>query len=127
MNQTKDAMLADPKSKMWEYCNGDINAVNGKTAFECEKLGDESAKKVVDNFISYLGDGMISLLNIFRPDAFVIGGGVSAQGKNLTDRLKAYCEKYNYGYKNAPKTEILTATLGNDAGILGAAALISEQ
>jgi len=45
----------------------------------------------------------------------------------LLEALKAYCEKYNYGYKNAPKTEILTATLGNDAGILGAAALISEQ
>jgi glucokinase len=64
------------------------------------------------------------MLNIFRPEVFIIGGGISAQGKNLTDRIKEYCEKFDYGYKDAPRTEILTATLGNDAGIIGAAALL---
>ena len=41
-----------------------------------------------------------------------------------TDKVKAYCEKFEYGYKNAPKTDILIASLGNDAGIIGAAALV---
>ena len=66
----------------------------------------------------------MNLANIFRPEVFIIGGGVSAQGKYLTDRLKGYCEKFNYGYTNAPKFDIVTATLGNDAGIIGAAALV---
>ena len=124
MKQTKEAMRADKNSMMWEYVGGDIDKVDGRTAFECEKQGDKSAKTVVDNYVAYLGESILNMLNIFRPQAFIIGGGVSAQGKNLTDRLIAYCERFEYGYKNAPKTAILTATLGNDAGIIGAAALI---
>jgi glucokinase len=65
----------------------------------------------------------MSLLNIFRPDAFILGGGISLQGKVLTDKVTEYCEKFDYGYKSAPKTKILCASLGNDAGIIGAAGL----
>ena len=64
------------------------------------------------------------MLNIFRPDAVVLGGGISAQGEYLTDLVTKYIKKFEYGYKFAPKTEILTAQLGNDAGIIGAAALL---
>lgn len=124
MKQTREAMLADKTSLMWEYVGGDIEKVDGRTAFECEKKGDLAAKVVVDTYVQYLGESILNMLNIFRPEAFILGGGVSAQGKNLTDRLEAYCEKFDYGYKNSPRTKILTATLGNDAGIIGAAALI---
>ena len=124
MKQTREAMLADKNSLMWDYVGGDIEKVDGRTAFECEKKGDKAAKTVVDNYVKYLGESILNMLNIFRPEAFILGGGVSAQGKNLTDRLEAYCEKFDYGYKNAPKTKILVATLGNDAGIIGAAALV---
>ncbi len=124
MEQTRKAMLENQDSKMWEFVNGDINKVDGRTAFECSKLGDQAATKVVDTYVMYLGESILNMLNIFRPEAFILGGGVSAQGKYLNDKLKAYCEKFDYGYKNAPRTEILTATLGNDAGIIGAAALL---
>lgn len=122
--QTKEAMLKDRESLMWKFVNGEIEKVDGRTAFECEKRGDVTAKQVVDKYIEYLGESALNMFNIFRPDAFIIGGGISAQGKNLTDRLEAYCEKFDYGYKNAPRAKILTAMLGNDAGIIGAAALL---
>ncbi len=124
MAQTKKAMLEDRESLMWDYVKGNIENVDGKTAFECSKKGDVSANKVVDNYVKYLGESMLNMFNIFRPEAFILGGGVSAQGKYLNDKVKAYCEKFDYGYKDAPRTEILTATLGNDAGIIGAAALL---
>ncbi len=124
IKQTKQAMLEDKNSQMWEFVGGDINKVDGRTAFECEKTGDKTAKTVVDKYIMYLSESVLNMLNIFRPEVFIIGGGISAQGKNLTDRIKEYCEKFDYGYKDAPRTEILTATLGNDAGIIGAAALL---
>ncbi len=124
MEQTREAMLQNKDSKMWEFVNGDINNVDGRTAFECSKTGDEAACKVVDTYVMYLGESLLNMFNIFRPEAFILGGGVSAQGKYLNDKLKDYCEKFDYGYKNAPRTEILTATLGNDAGIIGAAALL---
>ncbi|MEG9429685.1 MAG: ROK family protein [Christensenellaceae bacterium] len=124
IRMTKTAMKNAPDSAMWNYVDGDINKVGGKTAFECAKAGDKAAEKVISEYVAYLAEGIINLANIFRPEVFIIGGGVSAQGKYLTDRLKGYCEKFNYGYTNAPKFDIVTATLGNDAGIIGAAALV---
>lgn len=124
IRMTKVAMQNAQDSAMWNYVGGDINKVDGKTAFECAKKGDTAANKVVSEYASYLADGIMNFANIFRPEVFIIGGGVSAQGKYLTDKLKDYCEKFNYGYTNAPKFDIIPATLGNDAGILGAAALV---
>ena len=121
---TKNAMKKYAESAMWDYVGGDIDKVDGKTAFECSKKDDEAAVKVVNKYTAYLADGIMNLANIFRPEVFIIGGGVSAQGEYLIGKLKNYCEKYNYGYTNAPKFEIVTATLGNDAGIIGAAALV---
>lgn len=125
IRQTKEAMLENKDSKMWNFVDGDIEKVDGRTAFETSKLGDKTAELVRDNYIKYLAESMMNMFNIFRPEAFILGGGLSAQGDYLTDRLKEYCEKRHYGYQGTPKVEILVATLGNDAGIIGAAALLS--
>ena len=122
--QTREEMKLNKNSKMWDFVGGDIDKVDGRTALECSKLNDESANKVVDTYIMYLGECLLNVFNVFRPDALIIGGGISAQGEYLTNKLKAYCEKFDYGYKNAPRTEIITAKLFNDAGIIGAASLI---
>ena len=124
INQTKKAMNSDKNSKMWDFVGGDIEKVDGRTAFESAKLGDKTACDVRDTYVKYLAESMMSMFNIFRPEAFILGGGVSAQGDYLIDRVKEYCEKFDYGYKAAPIPEILVATLGNDAGIIGAAALV---
>ncbi len=123
IKQTKTAMLANKESDMWDYVGGDIDMVDGRTAFECSKTGDKTANMVVDNYVYYLAESILNTFNIFRPDAFIIGGGISGQGDYLVNKLKAYCERFDYGYKRAPRTEILIASLGNDAGIIGAAAL----
>ncbi len=124
MEQTRKAMLEDKQSSMWEYVKGDINNVDGRTAFDCSRAGDATAIRVVDTYVKYLSESILNMLNIFRPEAFILGGGISAEGKYLNDKIKDYCEKFDYGYKDAPRTEILTAKLGNDAGIIGAAALL---
>lgn len=124
IEQTKNAMIEDKSTSMWTYVNGDINNVTGRTAFECAKKDDELAKQVVENYVKYLSESIMNMLNVFRPKAFIIGGGISAEGAYLIDKVINYCEKKEYGYKGAPKTQILKASLGNDAGIIGAAALI---
>ena len=124
ITQTKKAMLQNKDSLMWEYVNNNISAVDGKTAFECAKKNDKTAMEVVEKYVSYLGESALNVFNTFRPEAFIIGGGISAQGDFLIEKLVKFCEKFEYGYKFAPKTEILTATLGNDAGIIGASALV---
>lgn len=124
IEQTKTEMIKNPKSTMWAYAKDCIDFVDGKTAFECSKQGDESAIKVVNNYVKYLSESILSMLNIFRPEAFVLGGGICNQGDYLVDKVVDYCEKFEYGYPDSPKTKILIASLGNDAGIVGAAALI---
>lgn len=123
IKQTKTAMLKNADSSMWGFVDGDIEKVDGRTAFACAKNGDKTAETVCEKYIYYLAESMLNMFNIFRPEAFILGGGISAEGDYLVNKLKAYCEKFDYGYKRAPRTEILVATLGNDAGIIGAAAL----
>ncbi|MBE5754229.1 MAG: ROK family protein [Clostridiales bacterium] len=126
IEQTKRAMLSDKNSTMWDFVGGNIDKVDGKTAFESAKKGDLTAKNVCDKYIYYLGESILNMLNIFRPDVFILGGGISAQGKFLTDKLQDYCERFEYGYKMSTRTKIVTAILGNDAGIIGAAALVRQ-
>ena len=123
IKQTKAAMKAHPESKMWDYVKGDIEAVNGKTSFETSKLGDETAIKVVDEYENHLVTGLTNLCNIFRPEAILIGGGLSYQKEYLTDALKRKLKEVHYGFLRTPEVEITVTNLGNDAGILGAAAL----
>lgn len=123
IKQTKAAMKAHPESKMWDCVNGDIDGVNGKTSFETSKLGDETALSVVEEYENHLTTGLINLCNIFRPEAILIGGGLSYQKEYLTDALKAKLKEHNYGFLRTPEVEITVTNLGNDAGILGAAAL----
>ncbi len=124
---TKDFMLKNKDSKMWEIAENNIEKVNGKTAFLASKIGDTEGEMVVEKFVGYLFEGIINYCNIFRPDAIIIGGGISKEGSYLTDRIIKRLEKAHYGYPGAPRCDVITASLGNNAGILGAASLIVER
>lgn len=120
IRDTKRAMENNKNSKMWAI--GSTEQVTGKTAFDYYD-NDESAKAVVDNYIEKLGVGLTNLANEFRPEAIILGGGVCAQGDNLVKPLQAFLDKEIFAGEKGPQVKILTATLGNAAGILGAAAL----
>ncbi len=123
MRQTRAAMLSDPESVMWKIASS-IDKIDGKTVFEAARAGDKTALIVVEKYVMYLGESILNMLNVFRPEAFILGGGISNEKEYLVNQVVAYLEKFDYGYKLAPKTEVLTATLGNNAGIIGASALV---
>lgn len=123
IRQTKQAMIRFPNSVMWKITNGDINAVNGLTAFDAMRQGDEAGKMVVDKYIYFISVGVANCINIFQPEILCIGGGVSKEGDNLTVPLRKYVEGDNYARHLEQKAVIKTAQLGNDAGIIGAAYL----
>ena len=123
IRDTKRAMQADKISKMWAI--GSIENVTGKTAFDYKDT-DESAKSVVDGYIEKLGIGITNIANEFRPEAVILGGGVCAQGDNLIKPLQEYVNKNIFAREKGPQVKILTATLGNSAGMLGAVALWME-
>ena len=123
IRQTKQAMIRYPKSVMWEMCENDINKVNGKTAFDAMRKGDDAGKMVVDKYIEYIAVGISNNIIIFQPDVLCIGGGISKEGDTLINPIKAYFDGENYARNIEKKTEIKVAALGNDAGIIGAAYL----
>ena len=123
IRQTKQAMIKYPESIMWKLCGNDINAVNGLTAFEAMRQGDSAGKAVVDKYIYYIAVGIANNINIFQPDVICIGGGVSKECDNLIIPIKEFVNGDNFARNIDKKAEIKTATLGNDAGIIGAAYL----
>ena len=96
--------------------------VSAKTVFDAVKAGDAVAKEIAEEFGKYLGHAMANLAAVADPSAIVIGGGVSKAGEVLLQYVeKNFKEKAFFANKD---TEFVLATLGNDAGICGAAKLI---
>lgn len=120
---TKEAMLADKNSKMWSIADNSVDNVDGVTAFDGMRMGDEAATKVVNEYISYLGCGLTNVVNIFQPELLLIGGGICKEGANLTKPLDEIIAKDSYCVDAEKVTKLAIAELGNDAGIVGAANL----
>ena len=96
--------------------------VSAKTVFDAVKAGDAVAKEIAEEFGKYLGHAMANLAAVADPSAIVIGGGVSKAGEVLIEYVeKNFKERVFFANKD---TEFVLATLGNDAGICGAAKLI---
>ena len=122
INMTKEKMAENKDSLMWELCGG-IDTVSGKTAFQAKRKGDKAGAEVVDMYVSYLACGLTNVINVFQPEVLCIGGGVCNEGEYLMAPLREIVAKENFARNSANQTTITRATLGNDAGIIGAAAL----
>lgn len=121
--QTKEAMLKNIESKMWQITNGSIDNVSGRTAFDAMRLGDAAAKEVCDNYIYYVSVGIINIINTFQPEFVCIGGGISHEGDTILNPIKKHIDNERYSIHASKQTKIVAAELGNDAGIFGAALL----
>ncbi len=97
--------------------------ISGRTACDAMRRGDAAGKEVYDKYIDYLATGLANVINIFQPEVVSLGGGVSNEGQSLIDDLLPKVRQQTYGYGYIKLTDIRIATLGNDAGIIGAAAL----
>ena len=121
--QAMEKVAQNPQSSLFEAVGGDLDKINGEYIYKEFLKGDKTTCEVVDKYIEYLSEGILSICNIFRPEVILLGGGISNWGDVLTDKIKEYCNKEFYGYKNAPIVDIKIATLKNDAGILGCKAV----
>lgn len=123
ISQTKEAMLANKDSKMWQLTNGSVDNASGRTAFDGMRLGDAAAKKVVDDYIYYVAVGVINIINTFQPEFVCIGGGISHEGDTLLNPLRKHVQDERYSIHSSNQCKVVAAELGNDAGIFGAALL----
>ena len=123
VNQTKAAMLEHKDSVMWQLASGDIENAGGRTAFDAMRIGDKWGSEVVDNYIRYISIGTTNIVNIFQPEMICFGGGICNEGETLLAPIREHVARERYSKKQEVQTEICRATLGNDAGIIGAACL----
>lgn len=123
IRMTKEAMEKDNSSSMWDLVRERNNKVSARISYDAMRMGDKSATEVVDKFHKYLASGLTNVINIFQPEILCIGGGVCNEGEALLNPVKELIAKEVYTKNSAKNTEIVTAKLGNDAGIIGAAFL----
>ena len=122
IRQTKKAAVDNPESLINSLVDNDPNKITARTPFDAEHQNDPTAQRVIEQYITFLSEGLIDLINIFTPELTVMAGGVSNQGENLLDRIRPRVEKYIY-FKGDPHTKIVSSELGGEAGIVGAAML----
>lgn len=116
VQMTQEAMQKHPESKMWKTYTPDM--VTGKTVFEY--LGeDETADKLFEEYISFLGDGLVNLVNVLTPELIVVGGAISAQKNKLNIPLENYVNEHIFAKNAGYKINIVTAKYTGNAGILG--------
>lgn len=100
--------------------------LNGKEIFELEKEGHLEYKEIIEEWIEYIAEGLLSIVYIFNPSNIILGGGVTKQGDYLLKKIQDSMDK------RLPKSfgnvlEINFAVLGNDAGMLGASYLLLKK
>ncbi len=121
IRQTERAIAANPDSILAKTAGS--GRVNGRTAFDAMRAGCPVGKQVVDTYIGYIGSGLVNVINIFQPEVLCIGGGICNEGETLLAPLREQIAGERYSKYSERQTRLCVATLGNDAGIIGAAAL----
>ncbi len=111
-----------PAGSIARAVGGDLSRITAKTIFDLAKEGDPDATELFNRYVYYLCVGIVNIINCVDPEVLVIGGGVSKAGDFLLNAVRAKLPSMVF-YKAMPYARIELATLGNDAGIIGAAML----
>ncbi len=120
--EARAAILAGRSPRLREMCAGDVERVDARMVTEAARGGDAVARDILQRAGHYLGIGIVNLLHIFNPRRVILGGGVMNAGPLITEPMwAAIRERARPIYLE--DFDIVPAALGDDVGILGAAAL----
>ena len=114
----KRAALSRPESAL-----NLAEEITGKAVFDLASQGDVTAMAVVRQYCYYLAVGISNIVNVFGPDIIIIGGGISRQGERILKPVRQYIRENCFDRREEAMPQIVTARMGNDAGIIGAALL----
>lgn len=107
-----------------DACRASGKELTPEEIFALAEQGDAVMKAVVDAYIRRLGLGIVNIVNIFRPQLVLLGGGISRQGETLLAPLREIVKSECFGGEKGDVPEIEAAVLGNDAGMVGSAGLL---
>lgn len=99
--------------------------ISAKTVLDAYKEGDKLAIRIMDKVGDILGGALAVFACVIDPETIVVGGGVSKAGQPLIDCIQKYYKKY--AFTSCKDTPIVCASLGNDAGIYGAARMVIKE
>ncbi len=118
----REAAEKHPESLIAASVNGRLDDIDAKVVIDAAKAGDDAASEVFERYVYYLCAGLVNIINFIDPEVIVLGGGVSHAGQFLLDAVNRRLPSMVF-YKTMPYARVALATLGNDAGIIGAAML----
>ena len=125
--QFRKAIKKGQKSVLSELTGGDLTAIRSGVLAKAIRLNDKLTLKVIKKTTKYLGVGIGSIVNFLNPEMIVLGGGVvEALDDTFLDNIRAAAEKYALP-DTLSGVQIVPAKLGDNAGILGAAALARQR
>ncbi len=125
--QTKLALQKDRDSALWEIVGDDLDVVDGKTIFLGLDKKDKTALTIFSDYVGYLADGIIHVIDTLHPEAVLLGGGIANAGQRLLRPLREAVEKRGYSGMQFANVKIEIAKLGNQAGMYGAYALAKQS
>ena len=119
--------LADgERSALLEMCGGEIAALTAEMVANAAKQGDPLAWSVFDQAMEYLGIGIAGLVNLFSPEAVVIGGGVAQAGDIVFEKVRRIVNARSL-HMNASNVLIRPASFGLKTAVMGAVSLILSE
>lgn len=127
IESTREAMLNNKETLLWEMAGEKLENVTGRLVFDAREKEDRVAMDIVDEYIDVLSIGLANIINGLQPEMIAIGGGISHQGDWLMAALQDKVDSQVFGRFGDKQTKIVAASLGNDAGIIGAALLGREK
>jgi glucokinase len=123
----RDAATQHPQSMIARRSGGDPARVTGPLVTEAARAGDPVARGILARVGRRLGEGIAGLVNVLDPEVVVVGGGVAAAGDLLMGSARIAFATSVEAPAHRPEVPLVVASLGNDAGAVGAAALALEE
>jgi glucokinase len=123
----REAAQRYPHSGIARLAEGVPERVSGPVVTRAAQDGDEIARAILAKVGRRLGEGIAGLVNVLDPEVVVVGGGAVGAGDLLLEPARRAFTGAVEASEFRPPVSILAAELGNDAGVVGAAALALEE
>lgn len=122
----REAVSAGRRTVLLELAGGDPGAIDAQHVEAAARAGDAVAAEIFERAATYLGVGVANLLNLLNPARVVIGGGVSKAGALLFEPVRRVARSRAFE-RPGRDAEIVPAALGDDVGVIGAAAVAFQR
>ena len=111
-------------SMLLNIVSGDLGKITAEVVFQAAKAGDEMCVELLEHVSKAFGVGLVNILHLLNPDTIVIGGGVSQNWDYLKPMVEGYVRANTMAHIRQCGFNVVVTSLGDDVGLLGAAALV---